>query len=180
MLDQGRSLVLLPAAVALAACAGASSARPGVETIVAAAVTPPAIVAPQPQRSSGLIPAVEGPQRLNQAELGRPDPFGSVMPPPLAATVPGSAGQPGTPITGTATPVLAPPILTGVLDSGGQRRAIVQLSSGASTTVGVGDRLPNGWQVVAIDSRGPQPTVWFRAPRTGRPIASRMAIAGLR
>jgi hypothetical protein len=55
----------------------------------------------------------------------------------------------------------------------------VQLSSGASETVGVGDRLANGWRVVAIESQGLRPTVWFRATTTGRPIPSRMAIAGL-
>ncbi|MEA5443655.1 hypothetical protein [Cyanobium gracile] len=87
--------------------------------------------------------------------IGRKDPFGSLVP----EMVPGSAAATG---GGTAAALPPPAFLqdfrvTGVIDSGGQREAVVTYKQ-LSGSLRRGDRggrntdlLPSGWSVAAVD-----------------------------
>ncbi len=177
--------LLIGCSLALVGCAGVSGARTNPDNLISLAIAAPEVAAAPPTATAtmpvaaGLIPAIQGDTHLSQVSLGRPDPFGSVLPPtpsPTPAgsgTASGTTGSPGaTAGSGQETAV----IVTGVMVTGGRSQALIQTSDGRSQSVGVGDRLSNGLQVMAIDSYSRRPTVWFRSGNSPRLVPSRMPL----
>ena len=129
----------------LTACGGSPPADTGVTPLPRPKPVPPeaAALLPVPP-STGLTPLPTAQQVIKAVPLGRPDPF---APPPPAAAAQGPA-------------VIHLPAgfrFTGVIVTGGQAQALVQLG-GLSGSLRVGDRggrgtdlLPAGWSVARID-----------------------------
>ena len=148
----GRLALVVVAGLMLTGCA----ASPTVEAPPQPAPPPPAA----PAASSGAVPEGLTPlptsqQVVSAFRMGRQDPFGSLVPELVPGAVTGGA-------TARAAAVTPPAFLqdfrvTGVIDTGGQREAVVtykQLSGslrqgdrGGRTT----DLLPSGWSVASVD-----------------------------
>ena len=128
----------------LTACGGSPPADTGVTPLPRPKPVPPeaAALLPVPP-STGLTPLPTAQQVIKAVPMGRPDPF---APPPVAAA------------KGPAVINLPAGFrFTGVIVTGGQAQALVQLG-GLSGSLRVGDRggrgtdlLPAGWSVARID-----------------------------
>ena len=148
--------------VGLSACGRATapdlsqSPSPAAAPVVAADVPPE--VSPGLESASGLTPLPSRDQVLASVPEGRSDPFAPVV--PRAGVLESSqASMSSTDADATSAPDVR---VQGVLQVGGELRALVQTASGAGT-VCIGPRgrcpgdaaalLPSGWSVQGIDLR---------------------------